>query len=256
MGVLKRQKKFYRITKFYDADFIGNMFTHKTRTFREKGVFFVRQNRRLTWKLANTINPYKLRKRRRSFKAVAFLMKQRIKLFYRHFNERQFRRVFANARHSQRKHKKTLSSYVMRLFERRLDNAVFRTGFFRMSEVKSFIQKYGVLINGKLCKNIARRLATGDLISFSEEFGVKKRFANLLKKQYPYTKEERAHRSVWNRRGCRFSFKLGVFKAGHFLIEPRTYIFMYGDDLDDGQATFFPFDFDALKILKIYQAVK
>lgn len=125
MGVLQRHKKYYKLIKFYDADYTGRMFTHKTKRFKEKGVFFVRQNRRLTWKLANTINPYKLRRRRRSYRSYAFLMKQRVKLFYKHMNERQLRRLFANARHRQKKLLQKQSAAVMRLLERRLDNAVF-----------------------------------------------------------------------------------------------------------------------------------
>lgn len=46
------------------------------------------------------------------------------------------------------------------------------------------------------------------------------------------------------------------FKAGNFLFEPRNFIFIYGADLEDGQGVFFPFEFDARKILKIYQPVK
>lgn len=256
MGVLHRRKKFYKCVKFYDADFSGKIFTHKTKSFRERGVFYVRHNRRLSWKLANTINPYKLRKRRRSFKAVAFLMKQRIKLYYRHFDEKKFRRVFANARHGQRKHLKSLSAAVMRLFERRLDNAVMRTGIFTPSQVKSVIQKYGVFINGKPCFDIARKLTTGDVVTFPEELQVKRHFFKMLKCQYPAVKKKRGYRSIWNVKKCKYSFTLGVFKAGHFLIEPRNFIFMYGDDFLEGQAAFFPFEFDALKILKIYQPVK
>lgn len=207
----KDKESSYKMIKFYDADFTGRLFTHKTKAFREKGVFYVRQNRKLTWKLANTINPYKLRRRRRGFRTIAFLMKQRIKLFYRHLSERQLRRLFANARHRQRKILKRQTSYVMRLLERRLDNAVFRTGFFKMSEVKQYIKRNGVFINGHLCKRLNRKLSVGDIITFHKNFKVKQRFALFLRRQYPYTKYERGDRSVWNKKGLRFNFKLGIF---------------------------------------------
>lgn len=99
----------------------------------------------------------------------------------------------------------------MRLLERRLDNAVFRTGFFKMSEVKQYIKRNGVFINGHLCKRLNRKLSVGDIITFHKNFKVKQRFALFLRKQYPYTKQERGERSVWNKKGLRFNFKLGVF---------------------------------------------
>lgn len=132
----------------------------------------------------------------------------------------------------------------------------FRLGFFKMCQVKSFIQKFGVLINGKLCKRIERKLTLGDIITFPKEFNAKKRFLQVLRTQYPYTKKERGFRSLWNYAGIRFNFKLGFLKAGSFWIEPRNFIFMYGYDSQDGQEVFFPFDFDVSKFLKIYQSVK
>lgn len=254
MGIWQRYKKFYKLVRFYDADFSASLFTQKTKSFREKGVFFVRQNRKLTWKLANKINPYKLRRRRRSFKAVAYLMKQRLKRYYWYINEKKFRRIFARARHSQRL--RSRSATFLRFLERRVDNAVLRLGIFKMTQLKYLIQRYGVFINGKLCKRMDRLLSVGDIITFPSQFAMRQRFFTNLRQQYPFTKKERNFRSLWNKSGLCFSFKLGTLKAGNFLLEPRTFSFLFVKDIFEGKEVFYPFDFDVNKILKVYQAVK
>jgi len=73
--------------------------------------------------LSNSINPSKLRRRKRSPRAVRFLHKQQLKYFFVDFKERQFRHIYRKILGHKRAHiYKTLLQCIVRQFEARLDS--------------------------------------------------------------------------------------------------------------------------------------
>ena len=98
--------------------------------------------------------------RRRTFFGMQFVMKQMLRFYYK-MSERRFRNVVWKSRlHMQR------NIYLIGLLELRLYVILVRAlFFFRFSDARLFVKRFGVYVNDKIVYNPEFRLSVGDVIS-------------------------------------------------------------------------------------------
>jgi len=125
--MLRRRGKKYKAIRFYDADFYNYVYGNLNKRFHEKLLFLVRQSKKFTWRISSKINPYKLRKRKRSYRSLRFLTKQQLKYFLVNIKEYQFRHLYRKILGYKKGNMRvSLLSAVVRHFEGRLDSFLFK----------------------------------------------------------------------------------------------------------------------------------
>lgn len=104
-------------------------------------------------------------RRKLSDYAVRLLEKQKIKWYYG-VTEKQLRSLYAEA---QRKRTET-GTALLQLLEQRLDNVIFRSGFFNSRDQARQLVSHGhVLVNGKKLSIPSARLHPGDVVTVRDK---------------------------------------------------------------------------------------
>lgn len=104
------------------------------------------------------------RKKKSSY-AEHLLEKQKVRWTYG-LTERQFRNLYQEAV----KTKENTGAVLLKLLESRLDNVVFKSGFFASrDQARQFISHGHILVNGKKLTIPSARMNVGDKISFKEK---------------------------------------------------------------------------------------
>jgi hypothetical protein len=197
------------------------------------------------------VNPAKLRRRPPTRASSAFLMKQRVRRYYSHFKEYQFRRLFIRARKIQRYTKSAVFFHFFKLLERRLDAFLVRLGFFSMKTVRQLILHGFVLVNGvvvnflgKMINSVGILLLLGDMLFFERIILRKLRRARVISK-------------IFKKLPLRFSIPFASFyMVPHFQFDVRTFRILVGDFPVVADELYYPFVFQMHKFLALYQPIK
>jgi len=92
--------------------------------------------------------------------------KQKLKGYYANIGERQFKRIYTEAR----RFKGSTSEHMIGLLERRLDAVVYRAKFVpTMFAARQFVSHGHVTVNGKKVDIASYRLKVGDVVEVREK---------------------------------------------------------------------------------------
>lgn len=237
--------------KFYNADFQGRVLLARKKAFRGRSLFFVKSNKRLSHKIRFMVNPSKLRRKNLTFAGLSFIMKQRLRRYYAHLKEHQFRRQFIVARKQKKSGGLPLACYFLRLLESRLDATIQRSNFFGMGSIRQLIRHKYVKVNDAVVNQLSKRIHPGDVITFKSHpllVNIPQRVRNA------YRKKTRMWSAIRNRFSLSFASYIAV---PHLLFDLKRLRIFVVDSVQSEEYVFFPFEVDVSRFLcTIYAAVK
>ncbi len=155
----------YRKYKFFGNNLWGRLFVSKK--FRSKDVIFARISKKLTLK-AISVNPVKLRQKRKSFRTLCLYSSLALKRYYHNMRETQFRRILRKSVKGVVKKLIRTPDRLLTMLELRLDGLLLKMGLFsHPAQIRHFVRYGHILVNGQKVNFPSVVLDVGSIISFA-----------------------------------------------------------------------------------------